>query len=122
MEKNQQRNKRSKKDGETGKKLYCHGAEREEVGLCILGYGSFVRKFSEVHTEERLCKILEEGRFVVDSGASMHMLSMKDTARVTRRPTTVITAKGSMEAKEEATVYVRDLHLLVVVQLPEDGP
>ena len=46
----------------------------------------------------------------------MHMLSRKDlnlaeleTVRVSRNPTTVITANGEVQTKEEATVYVNDL-------------
>ena len=49
----------------------------------------------------------EEREFVVDSGASMHMVSKRDlnsaeleTMRTSRSPTTVMTTK------EEATVYV----------------
>ena len=60
-----------------------------------------------------------EGReFVVDSGASMHMLSQKDldsseleTVRVSRTPVAVITANGGVHAKEEATAYVKELEL-----------
>ena len=39
-------------------RLHCHGAEREEVGLRITGYGFFVAPFSQIDTEERQ-KILE---------------------------------------------------------------
>ena len=49
--------------------------------------------------------------FVVDSGASMHMLSKKDldsaeleTMRTSRSPTTVMTASGEVQTREEATV------------------
>ena len=59
---------------------------------------------------------LEEREFVVDSGASMHMVSRKElnsaeleTARVSKSPTTVVTANGGVLTKEEATVYVREL-------------
>ena len=67
--------------------------------------------------------------FVVDSGASMHMLSRKDltsaeldTVRVSKRPTAVVTAQGEVQTKEEATVYVKDLDLFVTVKLLEDAP
>ena len=53
---------------------------------------------------------LDEKKFNVDSGASVHMMSKMDmspeeleTVNVSRRPTTVITADGSMNATEEAT-------------------
>ena len=49
-------------------------------------------------------------------GASMHMLSRKDlnsaeleTVRVSRNPTTVVTANGEVQTNEVATVYVYDV-------------
>ena len=61
----------------------------------------------------------EEREFVVDSGASMHMISEKDlnssemdTLTKSCSPTIVITAKGEVQTHEEATVYVKDLDLL----------
>ena len=52
---------------------------------------------------------------MVDSGASMHMLSKKDlssdemdTLRRSRTPTTVVTANGEVQTNEEAHVYVQD--------------
>ena len=66
---------------------------------------------------------------MVDSGASMHMVSRKDlnsaaleTVRVSENPTTVVTANGEVPTKEEATVYVRELDLFVTVMLLEDTP
>ena len=71
----------------------------------------------------------EEGELVVDSRASMHMLSRKDlnsaelhTVRVSRNPTTLITANGEVQTNEEATVYVYDLDLFVTVQIPRIRP
>ena len=71
----------------------------------------------------------EERQFVVDSGASMHMVSRKDlnsddleTVRASESPTTVVTASGEVLAKEEATVYVRELDLFVTVMLLENTP
>ena len=56
----------------------------------------------------------EEREFVVDSVASMHMVSKKDlnsteleTMRTSRSPTTVMTANGEVQTREEATVYVK---------------
>ena len=69
----------------------------------------------------------EEREFVVDSGASMHMVSRKDlnsaelgTVQVSKNPTVVITANGEVLTKEEATVYVRELGLFVTIMLLED--
>ena len=54
---------------------------------------------------------LEEREFVVDSGASMHMISKKDlysaeleTVTTSRCATTVLTANGEVQTHEEATV------------------
>ena len=69
----------------------------------------------------------EEREFVVDSGASMHMLSKKDlssseldTLRRSRNTTVVVTANGEVQTNEEAQLYVRDLDLFVTVQLHEE--
>ena len=69
----------------------------------------------------------EERELVVDSGASMHMLSNKDlssdeleTLRKSRNPTTVIPANGEAQTREEAQVFVHDLELSVTVQIFED--
>ena len=71
----------------------------------------------------------EDREFVVDAGASVHMLSRKDlnsaeleTVKVSESPTTVVTANGKVQTEEEATVYVRDLDLFVTVMLLEDTP
>ena len=71
----------------------------------------------------------ENREFVVDSGASIHMLNKKDpnsaeldTFRVSRNPTTVIPANGEVQTTEEATVYVYDLDLIVTVQIVQDAP
>ena len=57
----------------------------------------------------------------------MHTLSRKElnsaeleTVRVSRNPTTVITADQELQTNEEATEYVYDLDFFVTVQLLED--
>ena len=59
----------------------------------------------------------------------MQVLSRKDlnaaeweTVRVSRSPTTVVTANGEVLTKEETTVCVRELDLFVTVMLVEDTP
>ena len=71
----------------------------------------------------------EEREFVVDSGASMHMVSKRDlnsaeleTMRTSRSPTTVMTANGEVQTKEEAKVSVKHLDLFVKVMLLEETP
>ena len=71
----------------------------------------------------------EEREFVVDFGANMHMVSKKDlnkaeleSVRISQNPTVVMTASGEVPAKEEATVYVRELDLFVTVKLLENTP
>ena len=58
----------------------------------------------------------EEREFVVESRASMHTVSKKDldsaeleTMRISKNPTTVMTANGEVQTREEATVYVKEL-------------
>ena len=71
----------------------------------------------------------EEREFVVDSGASMHMISKKDlnsteleTVTTSRSPTTVITANGEVQTNEEATVYVKELDIFLTMKVLEDTP
>ena len=71
----------------------------------------------------------EEREFVVDSGASMQMVSKKDlnsaeleTMRTSRSPTTVMTANGEVQTSEEATVYVKQFDLFVTVVLLQETP
>ena len=60
---------------------------------------------------------------------SKHLVSRKDLnsaeleiVRVSKSPTTVVTANGKVLTKEEATVYVRGLDLFVTAMLLEDTP
>ena len=66
---------------------------------------------------------LEEREFVVDSGASMHMISKKnlndaemDTLTKSCSPTIVITANGEVQTHEEATVYVKELDIFLTLK------
>ena len=60
----------------------------------------------------------------------MHVMSKTDllspedleTVTVSRIPATLITANGSVDSFEEATVYVKDLDMFVMVQLLGDTP
>ena len=67
--------------------------------------------------------------FVVDSGAGMHVVSKKDlnsgeleTMRTSRSPTTVMTANGEVQTREEATENVKQLDLFLKVMLLEETP
>ena len=71
----------------------------------------------------------EEREFVVDSGASMHMISKKDlnsveleTLTTSRSPTTVMTANGEVQTHEEATVYVKELEKFLTMKVLKDTP
>ena len=71
----------------------------------------------------------EEREFVVDSGASMHIISEKDlndaemdTLTKSCSPTTVITANGEVQTHEEATVYVKELDIFLTMKVLEDTP
>ena len=70
-----------------------------------------------------------EREFVVDSCASMHMISKKDlseaemdTLTKSFSPTTVITANGEVQKHEEATVYVKELDIFLTMKVFENTP
>ena len=72
---------------------------------------------------------LEEREFVVDSGASMHLISKKDlsdaemdTLTKSCSPTIVITANGEVQTHEEATVYVKELDIFLTMKVLENTP
>ena len=71
----------------------------------------------------------EERDFVVDSGASMHMISKKDlsdaevdTLTKSCSPTIVITANGEVQTHEEAIVYVKELDMFLTVKVLDNTP
>ena len=71
----------------------------------------------------------EEREFVVDSGASMHMISKKDlsnaemdTLTKSCSPTIVITANGEVQTHEEATVFVKELDICLTMKVLENTP
>ena len=71
----------------------------------------------------------EERDFVVDSGASMHMISKKDLSKAEMdtltkscSPTIVITANGEVQTHEEATVYVKELDIFLTNEVLENTP
>ena len=71
----------------------------------------------------------EEREFVVDSGASMHMISKKDlnnaemeTLTKSCSPTIVITANGEVQTHEEAIVYVTELDIFLTMKVLENTP
>ena len=71
----------------------------------------------------------EEREFVVDSGASMHMISKKDLSdaemdTLTRScsPTIVITANGEVQTHEEAIVYVKELDIFLTLKVLDNTP
>ena len=71
----------------------------------------------------------EEREFVVDSGASMHMISKKDwsnaemdTLTKSCGPTMVITANGEVQTHEEAIVYVKELDIFLTMKVLENTP
>ena len=70
---------------------------------------------------------LEEREFVIDSGASIHMISKKDlsdaemdTLTKSCSPTIVITANGEVQTYEEAIVYVKELDIFLTMKVLEN--
>ena len=71
----------------------------------------------------------EEREFVVDYGASMHMISKKDlsnaemdTLTKSCSPTIVINANGEVQTHEEAIVYVKELDIFLTMKVHENTP
>ena len=71
----------------------------------------------------------EEREFVVDSGASMQMISKKDlneaemvTLTKSCSPTIVMTANGEVQTHEEATVYVKELDIFLTMKVLDNTP
>ena len=65
----------------------------------------------------------EEREFVVDSGASKHMMSKKElSSEELRSPNVVLTENGEVHTHEEAQLFVHDLNQFVTVQLLEETP
>ena len=71
----------------------------------------------------------EEREFVVDSGASMHMISKKDlsdaemdTLTKSCSSTIVITANGEVQTHEEVIVYVKELDIFLTMKVLENTP
>ena len=72
---------------------------------------------------------LEVREFVVDSGASMHMISKKDLSDAEMEtltklcsPTIVITANGEVQPHEEAIVYVKELDMFLTMKVFDNTP
>ena len=70
-----------------------------------------------------------EREFVVDSGASIHMISKKglsdaemDTLTKSCSPAKVITVNGEVQTHEEATVYVKELDIFLTTKVIENTP
>ena len=66
---------------------------------------------------------------MVDSGASMHMISRQDlnpaeleTVGISRCPASALTANGEVQTHEEATVHVKELDMFLTVKILEDTP
>ena len=71
----------------------------------------------------------EEREFVVDSGASMHMISKKDLSNAEMDTltkscslTVVITANGEVQTHEEATVHVKELDIFLTLKVLDNTP
>ena len=69
----------------------------------------------------------EEREIVVDSGASMHMISKKDLSdaemdTLTKSCSPIETANGEVQTHEEATVYVKELGKFLTLKVIENTP
>ena len=68
---------------------------------------------------------IEEQEFVVDSGASMHLILIDaemDTLTKSCSPTIVITANGEVQTHQEAKVYVKELDIFLTMKVLDNTP
>ena len=106
---------------EAGQKcVKIKGARKSNILLTFSKIGAYLR--------HQILKP-EERKFVVDSGASMHIISKQDlnsvdmdTLTKSCSPTIVITANGEVQTQEEATVYVKELDIFLTVKVLEITP
>ena len=93
-------------------KIKQHSSHLRKIGACL---------------HHQILNLRKE--IVVDSGASMHMISKKDlsdaemdTLTKSCSPTTVITANGEVQTHEEAIVYVKELDIFLTMKVLENTP
>ena len=105
--------------------------------------GSWPKVFSKLQEQERVTFFspsenrclpastlkTEEREFVVDSGASVHMISKKDlnsaemdTLTKSCSLTIVITANGEVQTHEEAIVYVKESDIFLIMKVLDNTP
>ena len=107
-------------------KLYSPKEESFPIPLKYIDVSRTTHTNLDVKQEKR---IDEEREFVVDSGASMHMISKKDFSNAEMdiltkscSPTIVITANGEVQTHEEAIVYVKELDIFLTMKILENTP
>ena len=68
----------------------------------------------------------EKREITVDSGATLHMMSITfgewDSVRTSKEPTVIMTAHAEAESTEDTTVFVSDLDVSVAMMLLEVSP
>ena len=82
---------------EAGQK--CSKIEGEKQSSILLTFGCLLASYLKP----------EEPEFVVDSGASMHMISKKDLNSAEMDTLTKSCSPGEVQTHEEAIVYVKEL-------------
>ena len=104
-----------------------------KLAKCVLKLKEYERAafFSSPESRCLLASALkpEEREFVVDSGASMHMISKKDlsdtemdTLTHSCSPTIVIPANGEAQTHEEAIVCVKELEIFLTMKVLDNTP
>ena len=105
-------------------KSKVHAKQRSSVAKSVLKLKEHERSAFFSPSENRCLPAStlkpEEREFVVDSGASMYMISKKDlnsaemdTLTKSFSPTIVMTANGEVQTYEEAIVYVKELDIFL---------
>ena len=111
----------------------CTNTNYKVKGTSIQACDNFFRQPNRATREKVVasrsdCKH-EDREFIVDCGASLHMMSKnelasgeKDTIIKSTEPTVIMTVNGKAESTEEAVVHVHDMDVFVTMMLLEDSP
>ena len=95
------------------KKTKLHSIRPRKNGYCRLHQHESRRRESLWWIPELVC--------IWSASETLNTVEL-DTVRTSRSPSTVMTANGEVQTREEATVYVRELDLFVTVLLLEETP
>ena len=98
-------------------------AQRKRQGCILLSRGNGYSRLRDTkETEERDFLWLIPGRVCIRSARKTFFSAELETMRTSRSPTTVMTANGEVQTREDAKENVKELDSFVKVMLLEETP